>query len=133
MTAQFSELGADKVRPEDFPRIKDFINNGALDGTYQVVDQIGWQAQSANAQAAYGRVTLQFSGELTISGNQYNLSGYISAAPDLYDFDPQPWGVRNVGAELSTMGGSLLPGKPFYNTFSGGKGVNSNGKLQLGN
>ena len=130
MQASFSELGADNVGPNNFPQYRALVSDGDLaDGTYTVKDSIGWQTQSLNAQAAYGRVILQLNGVLTVSQGQYNFSGAVSAIPDLYDFDKQPWGVRTYSGEISTRIGATLPGKPFYNVFIGNKPVSASGSF----
>jgi hypothetical protein len=130
MQANFSELGADKVNSENFPGYQSLVSNEDLaDGTYKVHDSIGFQTDSLNARAAYGRVVLVLDGTLTVSGGQYSFKGSITAPPDLYDFDKQPWGARTFMGEVSTRAGALLPGKPFYNVFNGGKQVNTSGSL----
>lgn len=130
LQANFSELGADGVGPEQFKKFRALVSNEDLaDGTYKVEDKLGWQTQSLNARAAYGRVVLQLSGELTVSGGQYSFTGTVTALPDLYDFDKQPWGRRTFMGEVSTRGGAMLDGKPFYNVFQGGKNVNKSGWL----
>ncbi len=50
--------------------------------------------------------------------------GDISAAPDDFDFDPKPWGVRDPNGfpyikELSTRIGSYIPGSPYPIIFDG--------------
>lgn len=130
MQASFSELGADGVGPERFPQFRSLVSNEDLpDGTYKVDDKIGWQTQSLNARAAYGRVILQLSGDLTVSQGQYTFAGTISAPPDPYDFDKRPWGERTYAGEASTRGGAMLPGKPFNNVFNGNNPINTGGML----
>ncbi len=74
-------------------------------------------------------MNLILSGVLTVSGGQYSFSGIITAAPDLYNFDPNPWGQRSFLGEVLTMAGAKFPGTPFYNTFAGEKQVNTSGML----
>jgi hypothetical protein len=74
-------------------------------------------------------VILQIDGVLTVSNWQFTFEGKIWAPPDKYHFDPKPWGVRTVPGELSTMFGSTLKGKPFWNEFQGSKSVTIKGFL----
>jgi RHS repeat-associated protein len=130
MQAGFSELGADNVGPDRFRQYRALVTNEDLpDGTYTVKDTAPWQTQSLNARAAYGRVILQLDGVLTVSQGEYSFAGTISARPDKYDFDQQPWGQRTNAGEISTRIGAMLPGKPFLNLFSGNKSVSSSGWL----
>lgn len=130
LDASFDELGAEGVRAEAFPGFKKLVGSGLENGTYSVSDKRGWQTTSTNAKLAYGRVVLQLDGNLTVSQGQYSFSGRVTALPDLYDFDPQPWGVRSIPGEVSTEAGARLPGKPFYNVFKGGRQVDSNGVVR---
>ena len=129
MEADLSELGADKVTPERFPAVRSLLTSDTADGTYTISDKIGWQTDSLNARAAYGRVILQLDGTLTISEGRYTFSGTLTAPPDLYDFDKQPWSTRTFMGEVSTRGGALLPGKPFLNVSKGGRQLQSGGLI----
>jgi len=80
-------------------------------------------------RAAYGRVVLQLRGVPAVSQGRYSSRGRLSAADDLYDFDPQPWGIRRYAAEASTRIGSVLPGRPFYNLFNGSRPLSASGWL----
>jgi len=51
-------------------------------------------------------------------------NGNIIAKPDTFDFDAQPWGVRDPGGfpyikEISTRVGAMLPGTPYNINFEG--------------
>lgn len=130
LTARFDELGAENVTPEMFAQVKGLAAAGTPDGQYAINDTLGLQTDSLNARAAYGRVTLQLQGALTVSQGSYSFSGRLSAAPDKYDFDPQPWGVRTPMGEVSTRAGALLPGRSFNNVFVGDRVLRSGGALR---
>lgn len=133
MEANFSELGADQIKAEDFDIFQQMLTEGLPDGTYQIDMNRGWQTQSLNAKTSYGQVNLHLDGTLTIFQGNYTFDGYLSALPDKYNFDRKKEGEREVWAEWSTSLGSKLPGKPFYNIFTGQRELHSQGLLERKN
>lgn len=113
-----------------FKQVGGLTTAGTPDGEYSINDTRGWQTESLNARAAYGRVTLQLQGVLTVTQGNYNFNGRLSAVPDKYDFDPQPWGQRTFMGEVSTRAGALLPGSQFNNVFVGDRVLRSGGALR---
>jgi uncharacterized Zn-binding protein involved in type VI secretion len=129
LQAHFSELGAENVRAEDSRKFREMVASNLPDGTYPFKDTIGWQSTSFDARAAYGRVELELEGTLVVSRGVYQFSGKLSAIPDKYDFDPQPWGERTKAGEISTRAGAMLPGTVFRNRFEGSRQIESQGVM----
>jgi hypothetical protein len=113
-----------------FRQVRSYTVAGTPEGDYAINAEIGWQTESLNARAAYGRVKLQLEGTMSVSQGNYSFSGRLSAPPDPYDFDPKPWGQRSRWGEISTRAGALLPGKPFDNIFVGDRLLQSQGVLR---
>lgn len=127
MEAKFSELDADEVSLEDFPKIKRLASSKA-DGTYEVEATTGWQTKSTNSKYAYGRVTLKVSGTLTVSQGRASFTGKLSALPDQYDFNRDS--SRGWFADALTSAGRQLPGKSFEIKFEGSRPLQESWSLQ---
>jgi hypothetical protein len=81
-----------------------------------------------NNKATFGNVILQIHGVVTAqSSGSYNFKGALSALNDRYDFNPQPWGVRTIPAEISTRFGAMLPGRPYGIEFVGSRAIDESG------
>ncbi len=78
---------------------------------------------------APGRVVLRLSGNIVCNEQCHcSFQGGVGADDDPWDFDPQPWGVRDPGGfpypkEFSTRVGQRLPGAPFTTRFTGRRSV----------
>jgi len=78
---------------------------------------------------APGRIVLRLSGNIVCDEQCHcSFQGGIGADDDPWDFDPQPWGVRDPGGfpypkEFSTRVGQRLPGAPFTTRFTGRRSV----------
>lgn len=82
--------------------------------------------------AGVGRFVWQLSGTFVSDGLVWSFSGNLRPAPDYYNFDPQPPGVRSFFGEVSTRIGSMLPGKPFRVQIDGAKSVRFGGPCAPG-
>lgn len=62
----------------------------------------------------------------------YCFFGKLYANPDFYDFDAQPFGVRDKHGvpwkELATRWGSTTRGDPYFIFFEGQRGVSAGGQ-----
>jgi RHS repeat-associated protein len=78
---------------------------------------------------APGRVTLELSGNIVCDEQCHcSFQGGIGIGDDRWDFNPEPWGVRDPEGfpypkEFSTRVGQRLPGAPFTTRFTGRRSV----------
>ena len=110
--------------PESFPGFSDAINSG--------VSQLFTSELGYDTGDAPGRIVLTLTGSIKCQDacgqSVCNFVGKVGAKDDPWDFDKQPWGVRDPRGfpylkEFSTRVGAALPGVPFTTRFTGPRTV----------
>jgi len=139
--ANFSQLRTKDVKPEDFSEVRKHLHNAGFDGV--AIDifienaTMNFKGEGADNYLGFGNVELSLTGTLSISdakdGGGYTFRGILSANDNVYDFDPAEnfnQRFRSVPAEVLTIGGAKLPGKPFIMKFKGDREIKSEGVVK---
>jgi hypothetical protein len=136
LSLDFSDVDTSMVQPSAFTKVQRLLQDGKP-GTYAIDSRRdGKDARLAFAtdwpEAGYlGRTTLRLDGELTIDpSRRWGFKGRLSSQPDVYKFNPVPWGERTIKGEVSTRIGSILPGKIFGVKINGAKDIEEQGALK---
>ena len=74
-----------------------------------------------------GQFRWSLAGNYASTGQSWQFTGTLKAAPDFYNFDPKAPGARSYVGELTTRIGGMFPGKPFRIEIVGSRQVQLGG------
>jgi RHS repeat-associated protein len=109
-------------RPKDFPGFE-ATRKGLRPGEATFV----LLRRTKKLGGAYGKVRFMLKGAWLCTENGHKFIETVYALPDIFDFDPQPWGERSPVGEAVVRGVDVyskispLPPTPFIIEFPGGR------------